>query len=54
MRKYTCRKCGNEDLIWRGYVAWDFRSQNFKVIEADDEAYCEKCDSEEEPITEDV
>jgi DNA-directed RNA polymerase subunit RPC12/RpoP len=54
MKKYKCKECGGENLIWRGYATWDFRSQNFKVIEADDETFCDDCNAEEEPITEDV
>lgn len=55
MKKYKCRGCGSENLIWRGYANWDFESQNFKTIVGADEepdftAFCDDCNAEGEPV----
>lgn len=50
MDRYRCKKCSSENLIWRGYITWDFKSQEFKKIEIDDEAFCDNCNAEEEPV----
>ena len=54
MKKYKCKECGSENLIWRAYVVWDFESQSFKKVEVDDEAFCDDCNAEDEPVREKV
>jgi len=54
MKKYKCRECGSENLIWRGYATWDFESQSFKKVEVDDEAFCDDCNAEGEPVKDEL
>lgn len=58
MNRYRCKKCDSENLIWRGYAAWDFESQTFKIVQADEEpdftAFCDDCNAEEKPLIEKV
>jgi hypothetical protein len=54
MNKYRCKECGSENLIWRGYMVWDFKSQSFKKVEVDDEAFCDDCNTEGEPVKDEL
>ena len=54
MKKYRCKECGSENLIWRGYIVWDFESQKFEKVEVDYEAFCDDCNTEGEPVIEEV
>jgi Zn finger protein HypA/HybF involved in hydrogenase expression len=50
LNKYRCKECGSENLIWRGYIVWDFESQKFEKVEVDYEAFCDDCNAEDEPV----
>jgi hypothetical protein len=54
MNKYRCKECGSENLVWRGYMVWDFESQSFKKVEVDDEAFCDDCNTEGEPVKDEL
>jgi len=58
MNKYRCKECGSENLVWRAYAAWDFESQNFKVVQAEEEpdftAFCDDCNAEGEPVKDEL
>jgi len=54
MKKYRCKECGSENLVWRGYMVWDFESQSFKKVEVDDEAFCDDCNTEGEPVKDEL
>ena len=41
MNKYRCKECGSENLVWRGYMVWDFESQKFEKVEVDYELIME-------------
>jgi len=49
MKKYQCAECGSEDLVWRGYISWRVETQQFEVEQADNEAFCDACQSEGNP-----
>ena len=53
MKKYQCSECGSEDLVWRGYISWRVETQQFEVEleveQADNEAFCDACQSEGDP-----
>ena len=48
---YHCSHCDSENLVWRAYVSWHDDLQSFSVSVVDNEAYCEDCGLECDPIT---
>jgi len=49
-RMYRCRHCGSGKMVWRGYFIWDDAAQAFEVTGSENDAYCENCDRQAEPI----